>query len=268
MKEKLSIIIPCYNEFKYVEEALDSAIEQNWKNKEIIVVDDGSDTQTKELLKKLEPKMDILITTENCGLAAARNTGIQKSKGKYILVWDADDYFEKSFCEKAISSINANPEIKLVTSITYRFNENGVIDTYTPAGGSLKNFLFGNSAMGSTLFLKKDWEKEGGYDNKMRYGYEDWEFYLRLLKEGGKAHVIAEPLFYYRQKPDSLRHQANSKRYELYEYIFKKNKDIYLENFEIYTEFLMRLLRNKDKELQKSSSKSYLKHLIKKMTKG
>lgn len=267
MKEKVSIVIPCYNDHQFVEEAVNSANEQTYVNKELILIDDGSDSQTKKILKKLQSKVDLMLVTENNGLATARNIGIENSKGKYILVWDSDDYFEESFCEKAVSIFQNSTDVKLVTSRAYRFDENRTIDIHVPRGGTLREFLFANAAMGSTMFLKKEWEKAGGYDARMRQGYEDWEFYIRLLAKGGRAEVIEEPLFFYRQKSSSLRKKANEKRYELWSYIFKKNRDLYIEHFDLYTDFLLKSLQNKEVDLADKEGMVSLKKLIKRIVK-
>ena len=81
----ISIIIPCYNDAQYIEQAVNSALNQTYINKEVIVIDDGSNFETKAVLKKLEPKITKLITQENKGQSTARNVGIREAKGNYIL---------------------------------------------------------------------------------------------------------------------------------------------------------------------------------------
>ena len=83
---KLSIIIPCFNDLKFIENAVKYANIQTYDNKEIIVVDDGSNLETKKVLKNLETKIDNLITQKNSGAGAARNTGIKEANGDFILV--------------------------------------------------------------------------------------------------------------------------------------------------------------------------------------
>ena len=88
--------------------------------------------------------------------------------------------------------------------------------------------------MGSSMFRKKDWKAVEGYDEDMHRGYEDWEFYIRLLKNGGEARVIPELLFNYRNKPASRNKKANLKKYELLEYIYLKHSDLYKNNFDFF----------------------------------
>src|SRR5258705_4411354 len=209
----ISIVIPCYNDDQYIEQSVSSALNQTYSQIEVIVVDDGSKAETKAVLKKLEPKITKLITQENSGQSKARNRGIEAANGNYILVLDSDDYFESTFCEKAVLSLG-DPTIKLVTSFTKRFNDFYSYDFY-PKGGDLKDFLIYNQATGSVMFRKKDCISAGGNDESMRSGFEDWEFYIRLLKDGGTAFVIPEFLFNYRAKENSTTTIANKIKYKL-----------------------------------------------------
>ena len=99
-----SIIIPCYNDAQYIEQSVLSAVNQTYPYIEVIVVDDGSNAETKKILKKLESKIFKLITQENYGQSKARNIGIEAANGDYILVLDSDDYIESTFCEKACAT--------------------------------------------------------------------------------------------------------------------------------------------------------------------
>ncbi len=230
---KVSIIIPCFNDTDYIQQSVQSAFDQTFENKEIIVVDDGSNEETKAVLKTLEPKITLLITQENKGPSAARNTGIANATGEFILVLDSDDYFETSFCEKAIEIFQKDSNIKMVTCYARWFWNNINFQIFKPAGGELKNFLLSNSSLG-TIFLKKNWKEVGGYDEMMVNGFEDWEFYIRLHSNGGKTEVIPEVLFHYRKKKKSRTTTANENRYDLLEYIFTKHAKIYKEHFDFF----------------------------------
>ena len=232
-QEKIFIIIPCYNDFLYIEQAIDSAQRQTWPEKEVIVVDDGSNELTKAKLKSLESKIDILISQENKGVSAARNKGIKSASGEYILVLDSDDYFEPEFCKKAVEIFEQDIEVKLITSYSNWFNENSN-RIFKPSGGAVEKILLNNVAMGSSMFRKRDWEEAGRYDEKMLQGYEDWEFYIRLLKHGGYTHVIPEVLFNYRNKENSRNKKANIANYDIREYIYNKHAELYKEHFSLF----------------------------------
>ncbi|MAZ25732.1 MAG: glycosyl transferase family 2 [Cytophagaceae bacterium] len=258
MSNFISIVIPCYNDYLYIEQAVKSAINQNYENKEIIIVADGSDERTISVLKKLEPQVDRIIYQMNQGLSAARNNGIIMAKGNYILVWDADDYFEPSFCRKAYEIITTARDCKLITCQARRFNEFGTIDIFTPSGGTLKDFLFSNSAIGNSLFKKSHWKEAGGYNVEMKNGYEDWEFFIRLLQDSGKAYVLQEPLFNYRQKKISMRLSANKIKYEIWEYIYIKHEELYKMHYPLLISNFIEVLKSQDKSAEKIlSSKNY-----------
>ncbi|MGM8362772.1 glycosyltransferase family 2 protein [Flavobacterium sp. ARAG 55.4] len=242
----ISIIIPCYNDWQYIEKAINSAISQTYSNKEIIVVDDGSNLKTKSILKELEPKITKLITQVNQGQSKARNVGIEASSGNYILVLDSDDYFEPSFCEKAMVFLE-NPEVKLVTSFVRIFNNFYCSDFY-PNGGNLKDFLICNQAgTGSVMYRKQDFIIAGKYDETMKSGFEDWEFYIRLLKKGGTAYVIPEFLFNYRIKENSTTTRANKEKYKLLYFIYKKHKNLYVFYFEDFVHHLLNRIEEEEK---------------------
>lgn len=247
----ISIIIPCYNDWLYIDQAVNSAVNQTFLNKEIIVVDDGSDTKTKEVLKKLELKITKLITQENQGQSRARNVGIKAAKGDYILLLDSDDFFESSLCKKAIELFKSNENIKLVTCQANLLFDDGSSRIFTPKGGEIDNFIFGNNALGTSMFKKADWYSCGGYDEQMRNGFEDWEFFIRLLKNGGQAEVIQESLYTYRKRKNTTTTVANSRKYELLAYVFNKNKTLYVDNFEQYTDYLLKLIQKEEIDKKK-----------------
>ncbi len=252
---KISIVIPCFNDHEYIEKAIESALGQTYENIEIIVVDDGSDSRTKAILKKLQPKINQLITQKNKGSSAARNIGIKAAKGEYILTLDSDDYFHETFCEKAAKILAHSEDVKLITSYVKRFSAKGNTEIIKPKEATIVNFLKYNCATGSAFFRKSDFIKSGGYDENMNKGYEDWEFYIRLLKDGGKSAVIPEPLFHYRQKAESTSTRANKVKYDLLKYIYLKHKDLYILYFEDFISHLLERLEVVEKAEQKNLNK-------------
>lgn len=251
----VSIVIPCFNDAQYIEQAVASALNQSYPYKEVIVVDDGSNEGTKKVLKSLEPKITKLITQENQGQSKARNVGIKEAIGEYILVLDSDDFFEPSFCKKAISIIDADENVKIVASHMVRFNTKGKIDEYHHFGGDIGSLILNNQATGSVLFRKMDFNIAGGYDENMRMGFEDWEFYIRLLKEGGRIYIIKEPLFNYRLRMDSTTSKANKIKYELLNYIYTKHQDLYKSNFELFLKHVLYKLEREEKEKIKNTQR-------------
>ncbi len=249
----LSIIVPCYNDIEFIEQAIDSAINQTYSNKEIIIVDDGSNTETKLVLKKIESKVNKLLSQENKGQSTARNVGITEANGAYILVLDSDDYFETTFCEKAVNTFLQNKNVKLVSCYSNLIYENKSKGLFKPSGGTLKDVLIKNIAMGSAMFKKSDWSYVGGYDEMMRRGFEDWEFYIRLLSSGGESFVIKEPLFNYRKRQNSTTSKANKSKYDLLTYIYLKHRALYTEHFEGFVKHLLTRVEREEHEKIKNT---------------
>jgi glycosyltransferase involved in cell wall biosynthesis len=121
---KVSVIIPCYNQGKYIDEAVDSVLSQTFLDYEIIIVNDGStDALTNSILKNYNKPKTKVIHTLNNGVSAARNIAIDNSQGEYILPLDADDKIAKDFIELAVNIIESRPDIKIVYSEVKFFGE-------------------------------------------------------------------------------------------------------------------------------------------------
>lgn len=250
---RVSIIIPCFNDHKFIERSIKSALSQSYTNTEVIVVDDGSNNRTKKLLNNLNPKLDLLLSQTNLGQSTARNNGIKKATGELILVLDSDDYFESDFVEKAVRQFSDDPKLGLVTCYGRRVDERGkILDIFKPKGGGIENFLFQNCAFGSSMFAKSDWQLIQGYDESMKEGFEDWEFYIRLMALGKSAYVIPEVLFNYQLRSNSTTSRANKKRYQLEKYILNKHNDLYKKYFRGYSNHLLTRLEREEKEKLKN----------------
>lgn len=243
----ISFVIPCFNDAVYIEQSINSALNQTYKNIEIIVVDDGSNAETKEILKSIEPKLTKLITQENKGQSSARNVGINVAKGKYIVTLDSDDFFEPTFCEKALVVFKENTNAEIVTCNAYLLYKDKEREIFNPKGGTILDFLLSNSALGTSMFKRDSWNKVKGYDDSMKSGFEDWEFFIRLLQYGGECKVIKEELYNYRKKENSTTKRANKVKYDLLRYIYKKNENIYKQFFYDFISFLLLRIEKEEK---------------------
>jgi glycosyltransferase involved in cell wall biosynthesis len=250
MDPLVSIIITCYNDVQYVDQAINSARSQVYSNKEIIVVDDGSNYETIKLLKSIEFKISKLIFQENLGQSTARNNGIKVSSGEYILILDSDDFFESTFCGKAIQYFKFDDNVKIVSCFANLLYSNGIVKQHCPKGGDISDFMFANEALGTSMFKKQDWLDCEGYDETMKKGFEDWEFFIRILKNGGVAKVLEEPLYNYRKRENTTTSKANQNKYEILAYIYTKHKDLYINNFDDFIKYIT--LKLKELEFQKS----------------
>jgi len=199
----VSVIIPCYNHGTFVLGAIENVFEQTYKNVEIIIVDDGStDKYTRQALNKISNPSINVFFKENGGVASARNYGIKRSKGQYILTLDADDRFKPEFIEKAIQVLENNSSVGMVTSYMIR-DYVKVSSKVKLKGGDLSTFVKKHESSASLLYRYQCWEEADGYDEEIK-GYEDWDFAVGVTKKGWTVHSIPEYLFYYRNMGESL----------------------------------------------------------------
>ena len=112
-EEKVSIVVPVYNVEKYLKRCVESLLNQTYSNIEIILVDDGSSDHCPVLCDNYAKKDDrvIVIHKKNGGLSDARNCGLLKASGEYILYVDSDDYIERDSCEKLIVGMIENVDV-------------------------------------------------------------------------------------------------------------------------------------------------------------
>lgn len=201
---------------------------QTYHNYEVIIVDDGSDDfLTMEVLANINyPNVTVLHKT-NGHVSSARNHGIKASTGEYILTLDSDDMFEPTFLEKAVKVLENQNEIGVVTCYAYRFNQKGKIGTSFVKGGEIKDFLARNNCLASALFFYHCWEEAGGYNENLRNGCEDWDFWLSVTSAGWKVYSIPEFLYWYRKMPDSMYAQSRAQRPETIKQIVKKHEEVY-----------------------------------------
>jgi glycosyltransferase involved in cell wall biosynthesis len=259
MNELVSVIIPCYNQAKYLPEALQSILNQTYSYWECIIVNDGSPDETNVVADQWCAKDARFkyLCQENGKLPKARNSGIQQANGKYILTLDSDDKFEPTFIEKALAILISDEKAGMVCSWGYRFIEDKRGDLYKPGGGSIKEFLFCNAAnMGSLMFRKECWDKVGGYDENMKWGYEDWEFYIRVCQLGWNMNVLKEPLFLYRQHAVSMRINAmNNHDIQNKKYIYHKHEVLYKEHYEDLIAYFLNTVALEKKQNSKIQNK-------------
>jgi glycosyltransferase involved in cell wall biosynthesis len=228
----ITVIIPCYNDGKYVEQAFQSILDQTLLPKEIIIIDDGSYQLTLDVLKTLVHPILKIIHQENRGVCHARNRGIALAKTEFILTLDSDDYFDPTFIEKSLEILQRDREVGVVCSYYQKYKNNKPFeDVIKPHGGKVADFLVKNNGAASALFRKICWEQVSGYDTNFDKGYEDWDFWISILKNNWKMHVIPETLFKYRIK-DTSRDQMAVAFYDkqLRTAIYNKHKSVYLEH--------------------------------------
>jgi glycosyltransferase involved in cell wall biosynthesis len=204
-KATISVIVPAYNAEATVKKTLESVASQTYSNWECIIVDDGSKDNTSAVVKDFigNDTRFKLITIKNSGVCVARNTAVSNSTGKYLFPLDGDDYIHPKCLEKCMDVFEKNPHMRLV------YTEGELFGARTGLWNlpeySYKTMLRYNMVDNSSLFLREDFDRVGGYRINMVNGLEDWDFWIAVLApyKDDQVFKIQEPLFYYRTSDQS-----------------------------------------------------------------
>ena len=228
---RVSVIIPCFNLGRYLPEAISSVRCQTFSDFEIVVVDDGStDAETANVLASINGPGVQVVRSANLGLSAARNLGIREARGELISCLDADDLFEPGWLAAAVARLDADPGLAFVSHWLEAFgDEQG---TWTPGRSDLAALLDQNVFNGAALFRRQLVDAVGGFDETMRDGCEDWEFWIRVVERGYRGAIIPAPLYRYRRRPDSMsRAMTGSDRwFSLFGELIDKHSSSYREH--------------------------------------
>jgi len=208
--EKVSVIVPCYNHAAFLTETIESVLKSTYQTIEIIIVDDGSKDESAKVGKALADKYSQCryLYQENEGPAAARNNGIRHSSGEFILPLDADDLISENYIEEAVKVLKTNEQVEVVYCEAEFFE--GKTGEWKLPPFSRQFLARDNMIFCSAVYRKSGWEATGGYDERMTWGWEDWEFWMNLLKRGGEVYRLPFVGFYYRVRPNSRRKSTNS----------------------------------------------------------
>jgi glycosyltransferase involved in cell wall biosynthesis len=229
-KGLLSIVVPYYNMGRYVDETIQSILQSDFPDKEIIIVNDGSndDLSLKKLEEYKNDKHVKVISGPNKGLAHTRNTGAENAAGEFLAFLDADDKIGTSYYSSAIRALKAHDNIDFVACWTQYFEGSDKIwPTFLPEPPII---LYHNTVNSSALVYKREsFLTYGKNDKQMAFqGWEDYESVVSILSAGGHGVVLPEVLFYYRVRTDSMiRSISATKKLLLYQYISSKHKNFY-----------------------------------------
>jgi len=223
----LSIVIPYFNMGKYIDDAITSIGRSSYGNKEIIIVNDGSnDPESLRALDLFKTRQGIkVIDQPNMGLSAARNRGAQDAKGAYLAFLDADDKVAPNYYEKAIDILGQKSNVHFVGCwVQYFGDSDGKWPAFAPEPPFI---LYHNMVNSSSLVYKKEsFLKHGLNDTRFLYGMEDYDSVISLVKNGCYGVVIPDFLFFYRVRKNSMARGFNkSNRLYLYQLLAEKHKE-------------------------------------------
>jgi len=254
---KISIIIPCFNNETTILETIESINQQEYSSIEMIIVNDGSTDRSSQVISDYINNNNsaniILIDQVNSGPSKSRNNGADKATGKYLLFLDADDILAPTYISKCVRHLEKDQTLNIVYTKADYFGAKK--RAWNLPDFNLQNFLESNCIPISAVIRNEVFQKVGKFDENLNYT-EDWELWIRIVKEFGGVYKIPETLFFYRKRFDKSSITDNKKNKNVRDqatlYIYKKHYDFFSKNnYDIET-----LLKSKDSN-QKYKKKYY-----------
>lgn len=241
IKEGLvSIIIPCYNASEYIAKTLSSVVNQTHLEYEIIIVDDGSTDNSKEIILKSDSLKTKYFFKENEGVSKARNYGFTKSNGEFVLFLDADDLLNPNFLKDRILSLTNSEAIGCASNAVLIDEDGEVLENkpFIAASKTIQILEFRKDIItcpSSYVFKSSFLKKEKILFNENLHSSADKYFLLEILKSGSIQTINSSPI-YYRVLADSMSHNITTKL---------------VKDQILYSEEIKRLFKN-DKPLSRS----------------
>ncbi len=193
----VSVLIPTYNCSKYIDEAIKSVLNQTFQDFEIIVVDDGSTDNTKDIVKKYDRVK--YIYQEHKGIPATRNRLLDEAKGDFIAFLDSDDFYTQDKLEKQLNYLNDHPEALFVKAKRFNFSDIDEKDMNEIQKKLVK--IAGKTGIAAALFRKEFFDKCGKFNEKCKNGEWD-ELFSRIKNMGIETTHHLEDIVYYRRIHD------------------------------------------------------------------
>ena len=237
---KISVLIPIYNAEKYIEKCIESAVNQTLKDIEIIIINDGSDDSSLEIIKEFYDERIKIINKKNSGYGASLNTGLKEANGEYIAILEADDFMDQDMLKKLYSTSKSDvikagfyfyPENK-----SYNLNLNGPasIDD-NPEIINIKPSIW-------SAIYKKDFLTKNSilFNESKGASYQDVSFHFKTMYLADEIYFLNEPLYFYRtdNEKSSVKNKNNPQA------IIKEFKviDKFLNNKKILPETMAQLI--------------------------
>lgn len=203
-RERVAVVIPCYNDGATLSETLESLREQ--EDHELVVVDDGStDADTLELLDDLDRTGTRVVHRPNGGLAAARMTGLEATDAPYVFPVDADDVLGEKAIARLANALDSDPSVQVAWGDVVLF---GTLELEPRMPGTLDPWLltFFNPLPGTCMFRRSAVTSVGGW--RLTGGYEDWDLWLTFAEHGYRGTYVRGTMLKYRQHEGRMNEMA------------------------------------------------------------
>jgi glycosyltransferase involved in cell wall biosynthesis len=200
----VSIVVPCHNYARFLPEAVQSALRQDYADVEVIVIDDGSTDDSLAVASRYEGRARVL-TQPNQGLAATCNRGAREAAGATLMFLSADDRLEPTYVSELSAALERSPEASFAYCSARLFGaQSGVAPARPFSAFSLirgRNYINGSALTRRAAYLAAD-----GYPEDLgESGFDDWDFWLTMLELGHRGTYVPKPLLHWR------RHEGGSK---------------------------------------------------------
>jgi glycosyltransferase involved in cell wall biosynthesis len=244
----VSILIPTYNHAQFLKDAINSVLEQTYKNVEIIVINNYSEDNTIEVVNIFQNKRIHLINFKNNGvIAASRNIGLKNANGDFIAFLDSDDIWKPSKLEKQLKIFYDRPEVLLIgTNLeTFPKGRKNALKLGSDYQVSYKNLLKNNCFINSSVLIRKQVVSEIGFldeDERLRT-VEDYDYWLKILKfKDNSGYVLKEDLIKYRMHSSNL--SGSGFNFDFYK-SFEKQKIILEKHLEKNPDYVCNLIKQR-----------------------
>ena len=222
----VTVAVANYNNGAYIRKCLDSLLAQTWRNLEIIVVDDCSTDNSRQVLAEYQDRCTVVFRPDNSGNPAyPHNDAFGIAKGELFMYLDPDDWVENSYVEEAVRMLQKHPKAGLVYPGISLF---GMRESVVPANPyDLDRLILANFIPCCTVYRREIWEETGGYVTNVR-GADDWNMWVAAASLGYFGVPLNRQLFHYYTKPDGLYEQSSKPNHE------KIVKQVVLNNSDLY----------------------------------
>jgi glycosyltransferase involved in cell wall biosynthesis len=212
---EVTVVIPCFNYGRHLEQAVASVVAQTFRDLEVIVVDDGSTDDSLAIagaLAEAHPQVKVHAQPNSGQPAYARNAGIERAEGRYVVCLDADDLLAPQAIAAEVALLEADPGLGMAYPVQQNFGAS--------SDGPLFNawdadaLRYANRLPTTTMFRREAWEEAGGYSTNVP-GYEDWDFWIACMAQGWRGALASDATFLYRVHEGGLYDDAKGRDAEL-----------------------------------------------------
>lgn len=267
----VSVVIPAYNASRFVGEAIRSVLAQTYEDFEVIVVDDGSTDGTCDVVNGFHDERLRYTYQENQGPSAARNTGVQLSRGEYIAFLDADDLWSPPMLEACLAFLNDNPATDVVSVRSRHIGPDGeplgVTLPMTEVGGPdlFEYLVLGGGIHTSSAVIRRDCLQAVGLWDESLHGNTDWDLWLRMAAAGFRFGFIDRDLDLCRRHSGNITldyERMRSSRLAVLDKVFNWDNQVndiaHLRNQAYANAFVRSCIRGLRNDLVKSATRDFL----------